>query len=94
MPISKLSIAGPGVRDLTPLKGLPLTYLYMPDGQSDRFGPLAGLKLKYLSIGMTSKVTDFSPLRGMPLTEVSGPFNAAPRRRAATLDHDARKDQW
>lgn len=52
--------------DLSPLRGLPLTFLAVENNPVFDLSPLKGLKLKSLKLGVT-KVSDLSPLQGMPL---------------------------
>ena len=74
MRLKALSVVDPSsgyVRDLTPLKGLPLTGLafYKCSGVTD-LGPIKGMPLEWLSIYKTS-VSDLSPLRGMGLRSLA-----------------------
>jgi Leucine-rich repeat (LRR) protein len=63
-----LKLTGTPVRDLTPLKGLPLEELDITDSQVSDLSPLKGMRLKLLWLGNTA-VTDLSPLRGMKSLE-------------------------
>ncbi|MBM3889744.1 MAG: leucine-rich repeat domain-containing protein, partial [Verrucomicrobia bacterium] len=53
--------------DLTPLAGLPLTFLACGNSQVSDLAPLRGMPLTILSVDNTP-VSDLSPLAGMPLT--------------------------
>ena len=55
------------VRDLSPLKGMPLSALTCGGTQAEDLTPLAGMKLTLLSCNDTA-VSSLSPLEGMPLT--------------------------
>jgi Leucine-rich repeat (LRR) protein len=59
-----------GVSDLSPLRGLPLTWLYCHNTEVDDLGPLRGMPLTVLSCGGT-RISDLSPLEGLPLTVLS-----------------------
>jgi Leucine-rich repeat (LRR) protein len=56
--------------DLSPLKGLPLTWLYCQNNPVRDLSPLKGMPLVALSCGGT-QVSDLSPLAGMRLTVLS-----------------------
>lgn len=80
-----------GVRDLSPLAGLPLTYLDCNNTNVSDLSPLAGMQLGYLNCNQTN-VIDLTPLKGMPLgnlacgfTEVSdlSPLEGMPLRSLA-----------
>ena len=53
--------------DLSPLQGLPLTFLACGNTQVSDLAPLKGMPLTILSVDGT-QVSDISPLEGMPLT--------------------------
>jgi len=55
-----------GITDLTPLKGLPLRELYIPENNLEDISALKGMPLQQLGIAI-NKIEDLSPLRGMPL---------------------------
>ncbi len=55
--------------DLSPLNGLPLTWLDCSNTQVFDLSPLQGMQLTLLSCARTH-VTDLSPLRGLPLTKL------------------------
>ncbi len=55
--------------DLSPLKGMPLDYLQIPDTQVSDLSPLEGMPLKVLNITGT-KVTELSPLKDLPLERI------------------------
>src|SRR5262249_6026046 len=60
------------VRDLTLLKGMPLTLLNL--GRCDQvrdLTPLKGMPLTYLNLQWCGQVRDLTPLNGMPLTTLS-----------------------
>ncbi|MBS0207575.1 MAG: SUMF1/EgtB/PvdO family nonheme iron enzyme [Planctomycetes bacterium] len=52
--------------DLSPLEGLALNHLTVPNTQVSNLAPLRGMPLATLGIGSTA-VSDLAPLRGMPL---------------------------
>ncbi|HEX4130375.1 MAG TPA: LamG-like jellyroll fold domain-containing protein [Pirellulales bacterium] len=56
--------------DLSPLAGLPLTYIACEMTRVSDLSPLKGMKLNRLFCSFTA-VRDLSPLRGMPLIEVN-----------------------
>ncbi|MBM3888333.1 MAG: leucine-rich repeat domain-containing protein [Verrucomicrobia bacterium] len=56
--------------DLSPLRGMALTWLYCHGTDVDNLSPLHGMPLTVLSCGST-QVSDLSPLAGMPLTVLS-----------------------
>ncbi len=65
--ISKLTLKGAAISDLSPLRDLPLTRLILNDCPAVRdLSPLQGMRLDRLEFRNT-KVADLSPLRGMPL---------------------------
>lgn len=64
--IERLSVSDSAVRDLTPLKGMPLTDLNVDRTKVQDLDPLRGASLERLSIAETA-VKDLNPLRGMPL---------------------------
>jgi formylglycine-generating enzyme required for sulfatase activity len=53
--------------DLSPLQGMPLTFLACGNTQVNNLAPLKGMPLTILSMDGT-QVADLSPLEGMPLT--------------------------
>ena len=55
--------------DLTPLKGMKLTDLYVFEAEASDLGPLKGMPLKSLFI-FGSAVADLTPLKGMKLEEL------------------------
>jgi len=58
---------GPGnLADVSPLSGLPLTYLYCNSTQVADLSPLKGMPLTKLDCS-TTQVKDLSPLKNMPL---------------------------
>lgn len=65
--LKSLHIAWGAVADLTPLQGIKLTALSLPDNTSVAdLKPLRGMELRWLNVGETS-VSDLAPLKGMPL---------------------------
>ncbi|MFA5189220.1 MAG: SUMF1/EgtB/PvdO family nonheme iron enzyme [Verrucomicrobiia bacterium] len=56
--------------DLSPLKGLPLTWLYCQNNPISDLSPLRDMPLTVLSLGVT-QVSDLSPLAGMKLIVLS-----------------------
>ena len=68
------STGGPGAKpnapeDLSPLKGLPLTFLAFNWTRVSDLSPLRGMKLTNLKCDSTN-ITDLSPLKDMPLKEL------------------------
>lgn len=67
------SAMGPGAQDclsdLSPLKGLPLTFLVFNYTRVSDLSPLQGMKLTHLTFD-GANVTDLSPLSDMPLQEL------------------------
>jgi serine/threonine-protein kinase len=57
------------LRDLRPLKGLPLIQLWVHQSDVEDLSPLQGMKLDLINFTSTL-VSDLSPLRGMPLKKV------------------------
>ena len=57
------------VRDLSPLRGMKLTYLTIEGTQVSDLSPLEGMSLTSLHCDDTP-VSDLSPLKGMPLTRL------------------------
>ena len=58
-----------GLRDLGPLKGLPLSYLDCGKNSIVDLSPLKGMQLTSLTAS-SNPVKDITPLRGMPLEEL------------------------
>ena len=57
------------VKDLTPLKGMPLTWLSLTNCQQVRdLEPLKGMPLTGLHLAVCVQVRELEPLKGMPLT--------------------------
>ena len=55
------------LKDLTPLQGMPLTWLNLGGCQVRDLTPLQGMPLTWLNLG-GCQVRDLTPLQGMPLT--------------------------
>jgi hypothetical protein len=62
----QLTVNHTRVSDLSPLKGMPLTYLNCDETRVADLSPLEGAKLEKLYCAFT-RVKDLSPLEGMPL---------------------------
>jgi hypothetical protein len=58
-----------GVRDLSPLQGMPLTSLELGETRVQDLSPLKGMPMTHLDLCNT-RVQDLSPLKGMPLTQL------------------------
>lgn len=58
-----------GIRDLSPLQGLPLTTLYCAGNEITSLEPLRGMSLVTLQCS-ANPIRDLEPLRGMPLQTV------------------------
>lgn len=67
--ISDLSIDATAVRNLEPLRGMPLRKLNLRRVNVADLSPLAGMQVESLLLSY-SKVTSLSNLRRMPLTEL------------------------
>ncbi len=66
----ELDLSNTPITDLTPLKGAPISKLWINDTAVSDLEPLRGLPLKRLFAGNT-RVTDLAPLRGMPIIELT-----------------------
>ena len=60
----------PGDRDLTPLKGMPLTSLILRGTPVVDLSPLKGMPLTSLRLELCRGMRDLSPLKGMSLTSL------------------------
>ena len=83
--LQTLNCSGTGasrLADLSPLKGMPLTYLDFNHTSVSDLSPLKGMPLTYLDCRGTM-VSDLWPLKGMPLTQLQGDFK--PERDAVIL---------
>jgi serine/threonine protein kinase len=65
-PDRELSVTLPPVRDLNPLRGLPIERLGIDRTTATDLSPLQGMPLVALT-AINSKITDLEPLKGMPL---------------------------
>ncbi len=70
MPLAALNCGNTAVEDLSPLKGLSLTWLATPGNRVRDLSPLRLMPLKVLHLNHTS-VDDLSPLEGMKLASLS-----------------------
>ncbi len=61
-----VEITRAGIRDLDPLRGLPLTTLYCAGNEIEDLEPLRGMPLVTLNCG-GNPISSLEPLRGMPL---------------------------
>ncbi len=61
-----VEITNCGIKDLEPLRGMPLTALYCAGNQIESLDPLQGMPLVTLNCG-GNPITSLEPLRGMPL---------------------------
>lgn len=67
-----LKDCGRQVRDLSPLRGVPLDSLNLQRcDQVQDLSPLHGMPLTWLDLGSCERVSDLTPLRGTPLTLLS-----------------------
>jgi Leucine-rich repeat (LRR) protein len=73
-----LNLGNSAIRDLTPLKGAPISRLSLGHTAVADLTPLRGMKLKRLAINETS-VVDLEPLRGMPIEELFVPVDKSLR---------------
>ena len=72
MPLTILNLTGlRGVRDLSPLKGMPLKYLSLWRTAVSDLSPLAEMKSLRELLLDEMPVSDLSPLRGLPLSKLS-----------------------
>lgn len=62
----KLDLGGSVVRDLAPLRGLPIKTLNLQRTKVTDLTPLRGMPLTYLNLGHVA-VDDWSPIRSLPL---------------------------
>jgi formylglycine-generating enzyme required for sulfatase activity/serine/threonine protein kinase len=94
MGLEELQISGSKVRDLTPLKGMPLTYFVCDYMNISDLSPLKGMGLKVLSCQSTL-VVDLTPLRGMPLVGLiidhTRVFDLTPLKDAKLASLDCRR---
>jgi len=65
-----LSTSAPNLRDLSPLRGRKLRYLFVSYTGITDLQPLRGMPLRHLEM-RGCKVTDLSPLAGMPLKDLN-----------------------
>ncbi len=65
----ELELGNSAIRDLTPLKGTPISRLSLGHTAVTDLAPLRGMKLKRLALNET-QVADLEPLRGMPIEEL------------------------
>jgi serine/threonine protein kinase len=72
MQLTELDCGWSQVRDVTPLKDMPLTRLRIAGntGLAD-LSPLEGMPLTQLRLEGNTRVHDLAPLKGMPLTQLS-----------------------
>ena len=71
MPLTRLYLWNVSqVRDLEPLKGMPLTSLTLGQAQVQDLGPLKGMPLTELNLDDCTQVRDLDLLKGMPLKTV------------------------
>ncbi|GIX03036.1 MAG: hypothetical protein KatS3mg113_0042 [Planctomycetaceae bacterium] len=64
--LTMIELRHPGIHDLTPLQGLPLTFLALTGCPVRDLSPLRGMPLEELALEQT-EVSDLSPLTGMAL---------------------------
>ena len=67
--LTALDLHGLGLRDLSPLAGLPLAWLDLHDNPVADLSPLAGMPLRYLDLQHT-RVRDLGPLAASPLRDL------------------------
>lgn len=68
MPLTSLNIGSTAVTDLTPLRGMPLEWLFAWAGfRGSDLAPLRGMPLKWLNCGGGGQKLDLTPLAGLPL---------------------------
>lgn len=68
LPVIKLDLSTTGVRDLSPLSGMPLEDLNLSRIQElTDLSPLEGLSLRALNVSLCPLLKDIRALRGMPL---------------------------
>jgi hypothetical protein len=60
-----------GLRDLAPLRGMPLTFLDLSfSPQLQDLTPLKGMQLTSLDLWSCDLISDLTPLRGLPQDKV------------------------
>jgi len=77
-----LDLSYTGIKDISPLRGLPLKELYLDETQVSDLSPLRGMPLRKLNLSHT-QVSDLSPLEGMALENLS--LTATPVRDLSPL---------
>ncbi len=65
-----VNLGNSDIRDLTPLKGAPISILRLGHTPVTDLAPLHGMKLKKLALNDTA-VADLAPLHGMPIEDLS-----------------------
>ena len=65
-----VNLSATGISDLSPLKGMPLTWLDLHECPVTDLSALKGMRLTQLDL-RECPVTDLSPLKGMPLTSLN-----------------------
>jgi len=88
--ITRISLQGCGVHDISPLRGLPLKDLNLRDTTVRDLAPLLGMPLARLNLWGVSTVEDITPLTNLPLTwldlELTSVTDLTPLR-GQQLDH-------
>jgi serine/threonine protein kinase len=71
LPLGVLSLRDCDIQDLTPLQGMPLTWLELAGCSQVRdLSPLKGMPLSELDLMFCPEISDLKPLQGMPLTSL------------------------
>jgi tetratricopeptide (TPR) repeat protein len=73
------------VKNLSGLKGLPLTSLSIDGDPVSDLSPLRGMPLKSLTMHGCELIDDLAPLEGMPLRTISLPWNKLTKDQADVL---------
>jgi len=66
VPLEYLGAGNTSIEDITPLRGMSLTFLHLSATRVSNIGVLRGMPLAYLSLAKT-RVTSIDALAGMPL---------------------------
>ncbi|MFN0053794.1 MAG: hypothetical protein ACKV0T_16565 [Planctomycetales bacterium] len=69
--LQRLHLSGDEVTDLSPLRGMGLTQVWLYSTKVSDLSPLQGMKLRHLDITTAPKLSDLSPLQGMPLENLT-----------------------
>ena len=68
--VCSLDLSYSGIKDLGPLKGLPLTALNISNCKVTDLRPLEGMPLKFLNASANENLSDLSPLSNCPIEDL------------------------